>query len=331
VATAATNTKQYSVEDRATALLYYNGALRQEDCRLAIYPNYEKLIENGSLPPTYKPIPNHLFMELDLKDFEGDIDKLDSALKSTLRRIKRELNGAVPSVLWSGGGFHIHQPLDIDKALEELEEFKKHENVSVKFLRYAARQLSAGKSDPNHNISFKSCLCRVPGSSNSKYQGEVAEVKIVQRWNGVRANPTSQFITEFLISLTQKDIDKNLNKWKNPVIRNSTAVAKTTTTAWIERLLQTPIADYRKGARDLILVPYLVVRRGLGPNEAYTTIMKWAIECDKLRPLQPSRKAFSDRVQTRIQEVVRNRIPPMSMQALHEMNPSLCEKLTSKS
>jgi hypothetical protein len=238
----------------------------------------------------------------------------------------KELNGAVPTVLWSGGGYHIHQPLDIPQAFEYIEEFKKYENVSVKFLRYAARRLTGGKSDPNHNVSFKSSMARVPGSINTKYADE-PEVKIVQRWNGVRAKPSRQFVgSDFLITLVQKEIDENtvnVQKWKNPILSYSG------TTAWIERLLQTPISDYRKGARDLILIPYLVVRRGLSPNEVYTTIMKWAIECDKLRPLQPSRRVFSDRIRTRTQEVVRNRIPPMSMQALHEMNPSLCELLTT--
>lgn len=248
IATAATQTKQHAVEDKQRALLYFNSALRQ-DCRLAIYPNYEKIqekISSTKVDANPKPIPNHLFIELDLKDFRNR-EELDAALKSTIRRIKRELNDdAIPTVLWSGGGYHIHQPLDITDSFENQEEFKKYENVSVKFLRYAARRLSAGKSDPNHNISFRSCLCRVPGSVNSKYEDkEVAQVKIVQRWNGARAKPTSEFITEFLIALTQKKIEENINKWKNPIIHNSTAIA-ITNTAWIERLIQTPIADYRK-------------------------------------------------------------------------------------
>jgi hypothetical protein len=326
VATAATNTKQYPVEDKDRALLYYNAA-RKEDCRIAIYPNYERMQETGAITSEYKPIPSHLFAEHDLKDFNNK-EELDAALKAMLRRIKKELNGAIPTVLWSGGGYHIHQPLDITEPFENLEEFKKHENVSVKFLRYSARRLSNNKSDPNHNLSFKSCLCRVPGSINSKYQGDIAEVKIVQRWNGVRAKPTKQFITDFLISLVQKDVDKvsNTAKQKLPSrIRNGT------TTSWIERLLVTPISDYRRNARDLILIPYLIVSRGLEPNQVYNIVMQWADKCSELKPLQPSRHAYADRVSSRIKEVVRDKVPPMTWSKLKEMNPTLFETLSTLS
>jgi hypothetical protein len=172
IATAATNTKQHIAEDKDRTLLFYKGALRQ-DCRLAIYPNYERMAETGSVTPEYKPKPNHLFIDLDLKAFNGDINLLNAALKATLRRMKQQLNGAVPTVLWSGGGVHLHQPLDIELAFEEMPDFKRFDNPSVKFIRYAARRLSANHSDPNHSPSFKSCLARVPGSINSKYSGMV--------------------------------------------------------------------------------------------------------------------------------------------------------------
>jgi hypothetical protein len=331
IATAATNTKQHTVEDKAKCLLYYKGALNV-DCRLAIYSNYEELAQSDSLGPSLKPIANHLFIEFDLKDFK-DRGELDAALSATLRRIKQQLNGAVPTILWSGGGYHIHQPLDITEPFEDLEEFKKHgDNVSIKFLRYAARQLSAGKSDPNHNVSFKSCLCRVPGSINSKYQGDVAQVRILKRWNGIRAKPSRQFITDFLISLVQKDIDKNESVRR---LTRSTKLLQsgttTTTTPWIECLLQTPLSDHRRNARDLILIPYLVVRCGLSPAEVYNIVMQWASKCSELRPLQPSRRAYEDRVCSRTQEVSRDRVPPMTWSKLKEMNPELFKILSSKS
>src|SRR5207302_5608522 len=53
------------------------------------------------------------------------------------------------------------------------------------FLRFAERWLSDSKADYNHynNVSMNNYLLRVPDSVNSKTN---SEVKIVQRWNGVR-------------------------------------------------------------------------------------------------------------------------------------------------
>jgi hypothetical protein len=205
VATAATHTKQHTVEDRDRALLYYKAA-RLEDCRLSIFPNFERMAQMGyqNLGPSH--IPDMILIDIDLDTFDGDRDKFNAALKVTLRNMKKYLNGAVPTVISTGsGGVHILQPLDINQAFEDMPEFnrfrKNSKDVSVKFMRYAARCLSANKSDPNHNPSFASCLTRVPGSKNSK-NGET--VKILQRWNGVRARPTKQFmITDFLISLVE--------------------------------------------------------------------------------------------------------------------------------
>lgn len=53
--------------------------------------------------------------------------------------------------------------------------------------------------------------------------------------------------------------------------------------SWIEKLLDTPIDDYRKRSRDLILVPYFVVRKGMTDiNEIEAIVMKWADKCGEL-------------------------------------------------
>jgi hypothetical protein len=83
------------------------------------------------------------------------------------------------------GGYHIHQSLDLDdkqQTFEDIPEFAHFENPSIRFLRYAERKLTNGKSDPQHSISFKSCLTRVPGSVNIKYEGmEDSKVMIIER------------------------------------------------------------------------------------------------------------------------------------------------------
>lgn len=108
----------------------------------------------------------------------------------------------------------------------------------------------------------------------------------------------------------------------------SNNVVATSSIPWIERLLLTPIADYRKHARDLILVPYLVVRRGMTDVDQITQIvMKWADKCAELYRLEPSRREYEKRVRSRTYEVMRDRIPYMGLETLKEKNPDLYQRL----
>ena len=79
---------------------------------------------------------------------------------------------------------------------------------------------------------------------------------------------------------------------------------------WIEKLLQTLIEDYRKRSRDLILVPYLVFRRGMRDESQITQIvMRWPDKCAELRRLDPSRREYEKETRSRIYEVMRDKIP----------------------
>jgi hypothetical protein len=100
-------------------------------------------------------------------------------------------------------------------------------------------------------------------------------------------------------------------------------------TPWIEKLLRTPVEDYRKRVRDLVLVPYLVVRRGITDEAQVSAIvMGWADKCAELRGLEPSRREFESRVRTRTHEVMQSRIPPMRLATFQEMvNPDLYETI----
>lgn len=100
---------------------------------------------------------------------------------------------------------------------------------------------------------------------------------------------------------------------------------------WIEKLLQTPIGDFRKRSRDLILVPYLVVRRGMTDVDQITQIvMKWADKCGELYRLEPSRREYEKEVRSRVYEVMRYRIPPIGLETLKEKNSGLYDKLRNK-
>ena len=51
---------------------------------------------------------------------------LKMALTKTLNNIKVKLNGANPTVLWSGRGYHIIQPIDcpVNVNLDNVKEFE---------------------------------------------------------------------------------------------------------------------------------------------------------------------------------------------------------------
>jgi hypothetical protein len=70
-------------------------------------------------------------------------------------------------------------------------------------------------ADPNHynNVSFNNCLLRVPGSINSKTN---AEVKILQKWNGVRPDIKNLY-GEFLAYLVDKNNGNNKEASKRRV------------------------------------------------------------------------------------------------------------------
>ena len=98
---------------------------------------------------------------------------------------------------------------------------------------------------------------------------------------------------------------------------------------WIEKLLQTPIDDYCKRARNLILVPYLVVRRGMTDETKISdTIMQWVYKCGELRRLDPSKREFDKLIQSRTYEVMQSIIPPMQLETLKEMDLDLYKQLS---
>jgi hypothetical protein len=67
-------------------------------------------------------------IDLDLRDFEGGDSKkeklLEKVLNKALEKIKKEEGsiGGNPTVLWTGNGYHIYQPVS-GFILEEYETF----------------------------------------------------------------------------------------------------------------------------------------------------------------------------------------------------------------
>ena len=75
-------------------------------------------------------------VDLDRSNFKSE-RALSSALIATLKNIKEKLGVDSPTVLWSGRGYHIIQPLDANGIILELiKQFENVQQPSLKFLRF---------------------------------------------------------------------------------------------------------------------------------------------------------------------------------------------------
>ena len=195
---------------------------------------------------------------------------------------------ANPTVLWTGNGYHIYQPMN-GIVFEEYKTFYKFlpyldgKDLTTEFLRFSEKYFTEDCSDPNHMPSIKSSLIRVPGTFNHKNGNEVI---IIQRWNG--KIPAIQWVTtEYHAFLIQKRIDK-INERKRRQTRKKSIMFNYTNKnriQWIENLLNTAIEDNRKYCLWRILCPYLVNIKRLDDDESIAILNDWLKKCDSLRKL----------------------------------------------
>ena len=133
----------------------------------------------------------------------SDLDKnrfktnkaLEQCLQQSLQNYETNLHGAKPTVLWTGGGYHLLQSLDADIVLETQNIFKEFIafNPSRELMRYAEMLLTDGKADPVHHgtVAFGNCMIRIPNSYNSKYvqkNSSQSKVRIVGLSNNYKPN-----------------------------------------------------------------------------------------------------------------------------------------------
>jgi hypothetical protein len=230
-------------------------------------------------------------------------------VEETCINIQEVLRGK-PTVLWSGNGV----------VFEQESKFAIFDQPSQTFLRFAAQFLSNHKSDTNNNPAFKSCMLRIPGSINSKYTEQSKEVKIIQRWDGFRpkANPLYYHFYIYLADRKLKEFSNMRNKIKmhRPLRGN--------TIPWIEKLLQTPIDDYRKNAVNLILAPYLINAKELSYDTALNIINSWLVKCGKLRQLDQN---FDYTVRYALKYSAKNGQRPLKLDTLKIKNKPLYDVL----
>jgi hypothetical protein len=178
-------------------------------------------------------------IDIDLKDFASK-DKLERALNRISKNIESKVRGH-PTVLWTGNGYHTYQ-LVAGFILKQEEIFAKFidpngKDLTTKFMQFAEEFLTNKKGDRQHRPSINSCLVRIPGTINSKC---AQEVKMIQRWDSQR--PAINYLLRgFMRWLINEKILQRLT-----IRRGRAQTIKSTTNSWFEKLLQTPIDDYRK-------------------------------------------------------------------------------------
>jgi hypothetical protein len=181
-------------------------------------------------------------------------------------------------------------------------------------MQFAEDFFTEKKGDPQHRPSIKSCLIRIPGTINSKCN---QAVKIVQRWDGTRP-PINYVLRDFRTWLvTEKINDKReeerYSKYTISSKNSSYNYGSANTIPWIEKLLQTPIADYRKYALWRIIMPYLFSIKKLPESEVIDIAQTWLNKCDLLRSLDFNAKYL---IRQNIRNSKKNRYLPIGFDKL---------------
>jgi Primase X len=305
-------------------LLAYFKASDFKDCRINAYPAYTGFKGVNLTAPSF------IMIDLDLKDFEYSTDELDKVLNKTIHKLRDQFHDAHPTILWTGNGYHIYQPVR-GFILEAIDRFScftdpNKKDLTSRFMQFAESFFTDKKGDPQHRPSVKSCLLRIPGTINSKCN---QEVKVVQRWNGIRP-PINYILRNYRIWL----VAEKINEVKNTRPRNyrrshgSTCLRYngSNTIQWIEKLLQTPLADHRKYAIWRVLIPYLYNIKNLSEDDIANILENWLIKCDVMR-------ALDFNIQYLIKQNIRNgrkcRYLPISFHNLKSENQGLYSTILS--
>jgi hypothetical protein len=301
---------QKEVFNAEEALEYFK-ASNYQDCRINAYSAFTDYQRINFTAPSF------IIIDLDLKDFESQ-EMLDKTLRKTLDKMNKVLHGAHPTVLWTGGGYHIYQPIH-GFVLEEIDRFECLVNPSKKDLTSRLMQdfFTDKKSDPQHRPSVKSCLIRIPDTINSKYN---QEVRIVQKWDGFRP-PIQYLLRNYRTWLVAEKINDKLEEKRSWKIRSPKNIDyNKNTIPWIEKLLTMSISDNRKYCIWRILAPYLVNIKNLPDEQARQIIREWLKKCNLVK-----RISFDEasRIRYDIQSARRKRFYPIRWEQLKIENTDL--------
>jgi Primase X len=172
-------------------------------------------------------------------------------------------------------------------------------------------------------------LLRIPGSSNSKcvtrnnnISDSSTQVRVIKQWNDKTRAPFYLLIGSFLAYLVAHKLEneeKQLRRQKQ--FSKYGYTLKTATIPWIEKLLQTPVDNYRKSAVSLILAPYLINIRKLSYDESFNIIMKWLDKCNIIKRRLDFNPRYHSRYNLRYAASKGSR--PLKLETLKEKNKEL--------
>jgi hypothetical protein len=341
ISTRVTEGRQITVKDMDEAIARFKQS-NLLDCRISIYPF--PVPEHKSYN---RQTPDIFLSDLDRKNFKTD-RLFQQCLRHTLQNFKDKLHGANPTVLWSGGGYHLLQPLDADIVLEMESIFAEFDEPSRNLMRYAEKLMTDNKADPVHcnTVAFGNCMVRIPGSYNSKYiqfddRHEVivnippqSEVKIIHRWDGYK--PNIRWLLEgYWVYLIQERNNEALERLRQEQkrlrferkypSRCQSQQQASNKIGWIESLYRLSLDDFREYCTTFILVPYFVNIRRVSRSETSDLVVDWLDRCrSKKRLVWNARRKVDDvlnRVGTynpRSPATVRQEYPPLYERLMKE-------------
>jgi hypothetical protein len=321
MSTRSMEDRQVLVSSKTEALARFSQS-KYMDCRISAYP--PDVIENPSATERFLGIqtrtPESLIVMIDLDKCNFKNERgFKVSFTRTLKNIRERLD-VVPTVLWSGRGYHIILPMNSNGIiLENIEEFEGVSNISLKFLRFAEQYLSSKKSDPQHNstVSFNNCMLRIPESINSK-NGKT--VSIIQKWD--QSRPEINYLlapfTRYIINEKYVELKRAQKRRKRSTFTNDNNNINDRIN-WIEYLLQARLDDFRKYCIWRILTPYLLNIKKLSEHDVTDTIKDWLDQCARLRKLDFNP---NQRIKDGIEGASEGYLP-ISWEKLKDENPNL--------
>lgn len=292
ISTLQTQGKQVLIHSKDEVLEFFKES-NYVDCRISAFGKLELELEQ----------PNLIFVDLDNREAKNE----------TLALFHKTING-IPTVIHTGNGLAIIQPIDMKPWINQTYNGKTSEELTKLFLSWSERYLTNSKCDVGNHPSLKSCLIRVPGSFNSKLinQGyyEMAQVKILCEWNKQRVHVKNLPFRNYLDKLVRKE-NNYRKKWSN---------SPKGEIKYIEKILhQEPITNGRQRFFAMILCPYLINVKNLSLEESQIEIIRY----------------FGDYIpksliRYKLNEVSKKGILPYSLNKMQENDPELYNIVTKQ-